>query len=120
MTDNERFFYDNAGWSYDTQTETSEEGRERCAVKLAEAELWAKAEGVKVEWVIDNERWDADCDCEAPEEIFGCILTLGEESVSLWSIGDPDEDDKRVFEAELASELRICFFEALANHIRSL
>lgn len=38
LTEQERFFFDHAGYSYDPKTETVEQGRERCARELAAAE----------------------------------------------------------------------------------
>jgi hypothetical protein len=40
-----QFFYDHAGWSYDPASETSEQGRERCAEALANAEQVARVQG---------------------------------------------------------------------------
>lgn len=54
MNTNEQFFYENAGWSYDPKTETSEQGRQRCAKLLAQAEAWAKSNGVSYEWSKDD------------------------------------------------------------------
>lgn len=54
MTTQEQFFYDQAGWSFDPKTETSEQGRKRCAQLLAKVETWAKANGVRYEWTKDD------------------------------------------------------------------
>lgn len=45
MTKQEQFFYDNAGYSYNSNTETAEQGHERCAKELANAESWAVLDG---------------------------------------------------------------------------
>ena len=64
MTPAEQFFFDNAGYSYNPETETPEQGRTRCAQRLAEAEEEADRRGWWVEWVDDGEedgapRWCA-------------------------------------------------------------
>lgn len=48
LSKREQFFYDHAGWSHDPATETSEEGRVRCARELA----WAERE-------MDDRGWRA-------------------------------------------------------------
>lgn len=45
MDEREKFFYDHAGWSHDPATETSEQGRERCARELAAAEREMRSRG---------------------------------------------------------------------------
>lgn len=106
-----RFFVANAGYC-------TPPGRAACALKLARDEQWAQEEGITFEWVADELPWDGDC--PAPEEILGCMATLGDETASLWGIGDPTPEYRRVIEAELASELSVDFFDALASHIRQL
>lgn len=49
-----RFFYANAGWSYHPAKETPEEGHQRCAERLAAAEVWASENAVSLEWEEDE------------------------------------------------------------------
>lgn len=98
-----KFFYDNAGYSYGPN-ESREQGRRRCAERLAQAERWAFEQDAWFQWVDDN------CDCgdgdETPTTREGCIMFLdGEQVASLWSIGDASQDYRRVIEAELALEV---------------
>ena len=46
MTKREQFFYDNAGFSYNPETETQEDGRIRCAQEMAKVEDEAQALGM--------------------------------------------------------------------------
>jgi hypothetical protein len=116
LTTQQAFFFEHAGWSYDPKTETSIEGRTRCAIELAAAETWAAENGVEFE-----ERPDAD-DCAdgdiEPSEIkerIGIIAWLPDEDgevrktserAGLWGIVNADGNYKRVVRAELADELR--------------
>lgn len=121
MNATERFFYDHAGFSYDPETETSEQGHARCARELAQAELEGKRRGWIVEAfpddlpVMDDDvgsrelvesgqavnlqvwlRAGPDCD---PDEISDILGVLG-------GVVVPSEDDPyvRVVGAELALE----------------
>ncbi len=108
------FFLENAGYC-------TPPGRVVCAMNLAKAERWAQEQGVTAKWVYDDEPYEmGDAETEMPSEVLGCVLTHGDETVSLWSIGDPSPEYRRVVEAELALELQIDFFQALAVHVRSL
>jgi hypothetical protein len=60
LTTDQRFFYDNAGWSYNPETETEEEGRINCAVALDAAESQGLAAGLYVRWSIDEGASSAD------------------------------------------------------------
>src|SRR4051812_30114076 len=100
-----KFFFNHAGWA-------TPPGRTACAKELAEAEAWAQREGVKAQWVPDDMPWDGEG--PPPEEVMGCILELDGETVSLWGIGDPAENYRRVVEAELASQLRHTMYEKVA------
>jgi hypothetical protein len=94
MNENERFFYDAVGYSYDPVTETPEEGRRaRVARALASAEARAEAAGITFDWVEDDVPFECGCDdatCEShdPHTAFGCILrdARGESHGSLWWI----------------------------------
>lgn len=104
-----RFFFKHAGWSYDHKTETSIGGRWRCARLLAAAEKEAQARGWTYIWVDDSasrETLSCDCGCEPPDEMLGCVLRTAHDkhAASLWGIGDPTPEYRRVVEAELAAE----------------
>jgi hypothetical protein len=105
MDDATKFFYDHAGWSYDPKTEAAERGRQRVAQLLAKAEAWAKIEGLWFDWQPDM---DSSYEDNAPR--WMCLAKLDD---TVWaSLGgidtDPDngDPDRRVIEAELASEVR--------------
>ena len=104
------FFHRNAGYSYDSTTETKAQGRSRCALKLAQAERDARALGYTFDWVEDpfaDRSWfENDGQSEEPNEAFGCICrnAQGESVQSLWGIFDPTREYRRVVEAELALE----------------
>lgn len=107
MTPAERFFWLNAGYSFDPKTETKAQGRRRCAVRLAEAEAAQRESGSTYAWQDD---WDVNHTKEFGYEPKTC------ESVTLWSsdgdrvlaslgcIDDATEEYRRVVEAELADE----------------
>ena len=114
MNQAERFFYNHAGFSYDPKTETSEQGKVRCAKELAETERVAKNLSWYCEWTNDwgvgshKEYFGADsayADRE-PETCESCRLLdeSGEYLQSLGCIDDADANYRRVIEAELASE----------------
>lgn len=116
LNNDERFFYENIGGSYNPATETQEEGRVRNARSYAAAERWASENGFWFEWMPD---WDgcSGCECGSDEcpchtgeshETYGCVARDEDDlgcGVSLWSICNPDENYRRVVEAELAAEL---------------
>lgn len=101
-----RFFHEHAGYSWDPKIETAEEGHIRCAEQLANAELWAKRHSVTFEW-------EQDEDCWGDDKFQMCVTAIypGGEYVSLGGIecdpelGGPDDDNKRVCEAEMALAL---------------
>jgi hypothetical protein len=114
-----RFFFEYTGWRYDPKTETSNQGRWRRARDLVEAEREAHVRGWTYRWEWDDDQDSGCCECTEPEsgcpcargecgghEVLGCILQTTYESHadSLWGISDPSEEDRRVIEAELASE----------------
>ncbi len=76
----EQFFYGNAGWSYDSAIETSDEGRIRCAVALAHAEATLLAGPYWIEVKPDPFPWDGDTPYDGPLW-----------SVFLWSCADTTE-----------------------------
>src|SRR5262245_58257864 len=100
------FFFRNAGYSYNPKNETRIQGRWRCARDLAAAEQHAARMGWTATWEWDAMEWDGEG--PAPHEVLGCVLKNadGEILASLWGIGDPSRDYRRVVEAELAAEAR--------------
>jgi hypothetical protein len=90
-------------WYYCPDVETVAEGRARCALDLASAELWARENGAEVVWDHDP---DADItDTDRP--VWVCVLCVGEFDVAVRHGIDayPDRAGRRVIEAELAAEL---------------
>lgn len=110
-TDAVEFFYRNAGSSYNPNTETEDEGKRRGATRLAEAEAWAKANGVTFEWSDD---WEIDhvkeFDCYADGGPTTCEMVAayldGECISSLGCVDDATDEYRRVVEAEVALEAR--------------
>lgn len=115
-----RFFHEHSGYSVPP-------GRAVCALDLARAEALASEEGWRVEWHDDAEGardWYCECGCQ-PSEVLGCVLTFthddgSEAHFSLWGIGDPSPEYRRVVEAELASEAREAFYVRLCDNVGSL
>lgn len=114
MTHAERFFWKNAGFSYDPAKETKAQGRRRCATALAEAESYAQDRQWSYEWEWDCEGC-AGCDCGSSEcacsagtehETLCCVLRVHRGAIlaSLYGICEPSADYRRVIEAELALE----------------
>lgn len=114
MTKQEQFFYDNAGYSYDAKVETAEQGRERCAKSLAQAETYARDENWRYDWDQDRDAC-IGCDCGSgecacstgePHETLTCVLRDEHAHVlaSLGGICEPTAKYQRVVEAELALE----------------
>lgn len=120
MTRDEQFFYDNAGYSYNPQTETPDQGRLKCAQELARAERYAQDHDWRVAWEHDHyaddsfvEIWDEAERDEWRNQEHECLTAVlyneaGEVLASLGGIFDPDVDYIREVNAELA-------LEALAN-----
>jgi hypothetical protein len=106
-----QFFYDRAGWSYDSETETSEQGRRKCAELLARAASRAFNDGVYFDWSIDPYIDSSDfSDDDDPWSLWVCRMYDGDGKIvdSLCGIdfgrdGSPYGDPyRRVVEAELA------------------
>lgn len=102
LTNAEEFFYNHAGFSYDPISETREEGRVRCAKRLAAAEQWAKDENVSYEWL---ENTHDDGFLGSPETCEVLIATHHNHEAILGGIDDATDDIRRVVEAELALQL---------------
>ena len=112
------FFLKHAGYSYNPQTETKEQGRRRCAKALAQAERQAHDEGFSFEWSVDpyinSSEWidddeDGGKNCD-PWQTWQCLVRdpAGRIVSSLHGIdfgrdGEPwGNPYRRVVEAELA------------------
>jgi hypothetical protein len=111
LTPDQFFFYQNAGYSYDKTTETAEQGRQRCAKGLAEAETIGQRLDYVFEWEFDQDpdlSWMSDEEREQEHEVLCCRIVDPERPkyslASLCGITDPDYNYRRVVEAELAAE----------------
>lgn len=85
------------------------------ALALAKAEIWARDNDYIFAW--DFDECAAEFNAEA-DEVLGCAMSKrgSHKSVaSLWGIGDPDNDYRRVVEAELALEEMTKHVEASEN-----
>jgi len=103
---NAEFFYKHAAYSYGPG-QTKRQGRMEGAMKLARAEREAEERGWKVEWEYDETPYDmGDAETEMPNEVLVAVLKDANNNVigSLSGIGDPDDNYRRVVEAELALE----------------
>lgn len=98
-----KFFFDHAGYSYNTPTETAEQGRQRCAEQLAHAEEQGRDAGLSFHWERDQLEDDNEWYC-------ACYNAEGETVASLAGVDFGDDGEpwgstyRRVVEAELASE----------------
>jgi hypothetical protein len=114
VSEGEQFFYDHAGFSYDPETQTAEEGRWECARKLRGAEVRAASLGWEVRWEEDPEPiWDDDVERETTDYPQWWAVLFDSEGNVLGSLGSvdlgPDKDPwsdpyGRVVAAELAWE----------------
>lgn len=126
LTKAEKFFYDNAGYSYDPKTETVEEGKIKCAKAMAQAEMFAREHNWSFSWELEQESpvsvFGKACPKNAkcvddrcryahydPESDFYCCLIWDNSDTpevigSLGMIEEPDPEYRRVVEAELALE----------------
>ena len=106
------FFYAHAGYSYNPQTETKQQGRARCAKSLAAAEKLAQEEGLVCDWSIDPYIDSSEFSDGEPYALWQCVCRSfsGEHLSSLGGVdfgpdGEPRGDKyARVIEAELAAE----------------
>ncbi|MHB1310625.1 MAG: hypothetical protein ACYC3L_01320 [Gemmatimonadaceae bacterium] len=111
------FFYEHAGFSYESAKETESEGRHRCAQALAMAEEWGIDNDVTFEWAEDE--WEGDTQlwyCQAWREGRSVAslggIDLGDEQPYWYGVGlngAPRVRSRptycRVVEAELAAEV---------------
>ena len=105
------FFYANAGYSYDPTVETQEQGRQRCAARLAEVEQQARDMGYSFRWELDDIDSSDFSDDPEPWRLWVCTM-CDEEGNALESLGGIDfgrdgepwgNPYQRVVETELAS-----------------
>lgn len=96
LTVDQFFFYRNAGYSYDSKTETPEQGRLRCAKELADAETIGQRLGYVLEWDFDecpDLSWMSDEEREHDHEVLRCRIPDPENTrhslASLYGITDP-------------------------------
>lgn len=107
-----QFFKKHAGYSYDPRTETVEQGRQRCARALADAEARASERGYSFDWRLDDIDSSSFTDekpswalwqCAMFDESGECAAILG--GIDFGRDGDPWGDTyRRVVHAELALE----------------
>jgi hypothetical protein len=110
----EEFFYQHAGFSYDSKTQTADEGRRETARALAAAEAWGQQIGLEFSWEDDwslgtshAEFYSEDAYPEGePETCETCLAILnGDVVASLSCIDGATDEYRRVVEAELAAEV---------------
>ena len=112
MNADQKFFYDNAGYSWNPVTETQDEGRTRCARELADAEARGRDAGLSFDWSIDQDGDSRDYAKGARYALWQCVClnAEGEAVAYLGGVdfgrnGSPHSDNyRRVVEAELAQE----------------
>lgn len=116
MTDTIEFFKSHAGFSVRSD-ETTEQGADRSARELAQAEEYAKREDWTFSWEDDWSLGMSHADYYGPGSVYenqdrephsceSCILRdrHGDILASLGCVDDADQDYHRVVEAELALE----------------
>jgi hypothetical protein len=122
MTESERFFWTNAGYSYDPKTETKAQGRRKCATILAEAEVWASEQEMSFTWEYDDcpdLSWMTESEQAEDHEVLVCLAKYRDGSVAgaLGGIVDADRTYRRVVEAEIAAEAQHDCLAALMGAI---
>ena len=92
----QQFFYANSAWLV-MPGEDSETARINNAIELAEAEECLKASGAVVTWTQNGSLWDA-------------VIVHGDVTRAMPGIllHGPDDDYKRVIEAKLMQEVKLC------------
>ena len=102
MDHDEKFFYLNAGFSYDPKRETEEQGRRRTARELADAEAYAEREGWEMSWEPDYAEpgtlviYLSDENGDVLAAVGGVEPTEGDDDLT--------NTDRRLYYAELALE----------------
>lgn len=113
LTEQEKFFHENAGYSWNPETETREQGKIRCAKELAKAETEAAQTGIDFAWQVDPDCTSSEFSDEEPAWELWICQAIGESGDVLASLGGidfgPDEGPirnpyARVVRAELAME----------------
>jgi hypothetical protein len=104
------FFLKHAGYSWDSKTETREQGRLRCAEKLARAEAWlAQQPGHQIEWNEDEHADRSGIEHDGPLYMCGVrvpdVGARGLFGIDLGEHGELSDPYTRVVVAELACEL---------------
>lgn len=102
----ERFFWNNAGWSYDPRKETQARGRTLCAKAMADAEQAYQDAEAYANWcfkIVPDEL--ATFDEGAPRWLMYIEDTQGHVMASLGAVDDDSKDYSRVIRAELSLEL---------------
>lgn len=85
------FFYEHAGYSYDPETETPEQGRQRSAELLAAAERDAVKRGYEIVWAVDDDPiWDDDVQRETTDYDQYVCSVYDADGVVLASLGSVD------------------------------
>jgi len=102
LTQDQKFFFEHAGWSYHPLTESRALGRTRCAVSLAAAEQAFMRADVSCIWENDT----PDRDTEFSDTCEWCSIRSADGAIlaSLGMITDADANYRRVIRAELALE----------------
>jgi hypothetical protein len=130
LTPDEKFFYDQAGYSYDPKTETQEQGRIKCAKRLAQAELCAKQNRVRYEWERDDITSKDFSDEKPYYSLYVCVAYHNGKAID--SLGGIDfgrgnrphgQPYKRVVEAELSLDFygeQINSFNAACSDIETV
>ena len=109
LSKQEQFFYENAGYWYDKETETPDQGRTRAAIQLAAAEQWFIESGYQFWTDHDADAdwsWMDDEDRNQDHEVVYAVLE-NESGIVVQSLGgifDPTPEYLRVVRAELALE----------------
>lgn len=104
------FFYRNAGFSYNPETQTLRQGKAETARRLAKAECEARSEGYTFSWTNDwsvgSHVQEFDCYDHEPDSCELCTMydSTGEIVQVLGCIDDATREYRRVVEAELALE----------------
>jgi|SRR5579859_6489958 len=92
-----QWFQEHCGWS-------DPPGQRECAKRLYDARELALARGYEWVWEEDEEAYYRGYWEERPTEVLNCLLfdNLGYMVASLRRIADPDNNHRRLVEAELA------------------
>lgn len=104
------FFLRHAGYSYNPETQTKQQGHAACARRLAAAERDARALGYTFDWeddwTVGDHLKEYDCYTKQPSTCETCIMRDSNGNVvqSLGCVDNATREYRRVIEAELALE----------------